>query len=118
MPKYFPVNWTNEELIAQLDYERSMSPLIDNLCKRFEDYLKACDIEMITLELKSEYETKLKTIGDSIIGSSECPICNAQLSLYINPDVDTPLNLIPYVKLKKGNIDSSVTVSSLSIVKE
>ena len=112
MIKYIPVGWTERELIAQLAYERSKSPLIDILCQRFEQYLDKCDVEMITLHIETQHRNKLKDIDEGITTGADCPICGAQLGLHIDSDADTPFTLVPYSEIKQ-NGDSGQTLSSL-----
>ena len=107
MIRYIPIGWTNQELIDQLAYERSKSPLIDQLCRRFAAYLEACDIEMLTLKLEAKYKSRLQEIDACISSASDCPICGAQLGLHIELDADSPLSLIPYVQPKKTESEES-----------
>lgn len=110
MSRYIPVGWTEHELIAQLAYERSKSPLIDQLCRRFEEYLDECDVEMLTLKLEAKYSSRLQEINNCITASSDCPICSAELSLHIDTEADKPFSLLPYSKDNSGHSASLVSL--------
>lgn len=104
MARYFPVGWTNTELIDQLAYERSKSPLIDQLCQRFEDYMQACDEEMIRDDIEAEYQDRLKEVDECVTSPADCPICSARLSIHIDGDANPPFSLVPYVESKQSEI--------------
>lgn len=112
MLKYIPVGWTEHELIAQLAYERSVSPLIDQLCIRFEEYLQECDAEMIDHKLRAKYTSKLQAIDNCITTSAECPICAAQLGLLIDMDAER-LKLHPYKDIDTHRPKDTLLISTL-----